>query len=1307
MRNKKIIGLVVGSFAAAAVLIVTLTTGGARADSSGYDRNLITTKAMLQGVRFAVEYGDADDRDPKYFNSFSNLSAFTDAASLINTGSIYADKKQTIPLPGVAGGDGLYHNNKTAVDGVPRLIINDIFLGNSETSSIFSRTKNPISATHIEWSDKYLTEKLAYKKTDGKVSKSCFRFKVDVTWKGKMTKPGGYYPSFPVAKYEHAVFDSSWSLTEPRYTAQICALIDSSTRFVDSLEVFGVNHKADNYDADYSAKWRAGSWTDGNPNNVLLNPFTLNFEVGPSMDSMWSWNVIVGTDLGDLGTPYADFSVPSFSNNKGNNVFKLDESAKTIEVSRGVPVSYQFKLIGDFKNDLLNAINSGAATRTGATMPSVGSRAKASGYLVFSAPYKCTEKPQWNSSPEYFNGNYVAICHTGYGANFAEQVSTSTAIIEETQREVGDGSYTAPASSDKYKVVAGLTGYTGDLGDSAKVKQWAVEHAYLTKSEQISLYMDYLNNEKMLNGIVKCGIDGANGAYGEPIKWFEPGKTTLTKGCYVTNQTGTMKFNSVVDNGAIEYPSNAYKFAGSFIGAGTIDLQGLMEFFRDLPDNTVLDFPSDSASNTTPTPGEGSEPGDGDLGEAEKDCYNSAGSSNWIACPIIENGTSASTVMYSFIENMLQVNTKLFSTDGKVNGTFDAWGSFRNIANIVFIIIFIIVIISQVTGVGIDNYGIKKILPKLILGALLVNISFFVCQASVDVANIAGGGIKKMLDGITHDMVGSQEIKFAFDQAKTVKTATGVGAAALLVAIVAAAWHFSGGSILVPILLGVIGIIIGIIFLLILLAVRQGLAVILVVISPLAFIAYMLPNTKGLFSKWIKVFSATLLAYPMCSLVVYGGQMVSTILLLAASDGAVTNFALALTAAILSIAPVFFIPSLIMKSMSGISTVANGLKSRATSLGKGAFDRSHTAENMRNVAAAKKEQMNVRRAQSTIDRLKGRNNLNTGERARLRTAQNVKDSYLKKNADLYGGMTKTMGKKALADMGRDAFNGGYDAEKFDAAVAQLFATGNDDEAFALIDEVSSNTAFMDNPEQLEKFKTTLATRGGTIGKAYAKVLGSNDDHMSFATAMGNGAMGKAFSGMGANVLAGMTKDEMGFLASKTKDDSGNDVNRFNLSSMFNAEQLATAAATHTSGKAEEKFNELLGGVSNADRDGARSKLSAEQWAKVSALTLNSLFSDGSGNVDTAGLDAFNDKMAQSIVNSGDGELMSTISGEKQKAAIRQINDAKAAAAAAKTKAELQARDSQQRFQQNMARAVNEIKDNMKRPPETFSDGGGI
>ena len=152
--------------------------------------------------------------------------------------------------------------------------------------------------------------------------------------------------------------------------------------------------------------------------------------------------------------------------------------------------------------------------------------------------------------------------------------------------------------------------------------------------------------------------------------------------------------------------------------------------------------------------------------EADKNCYNSAGSSNWIACPIIDNSSVASEAMQAFITGMLQVNTKLFSNVDGENGTFEAWSAFRNIANIVFIIVFIIVIISQVTGVGIDNYGIKKILPKLVLGALLVNVSYFICQACVDVGNITGGGIKNIFEGIEHSLSNNRSVAVSFAQQK-------------------------------------------------------------------------------------------------------------------------------------------------------------------------------------------------------------------------------------------------------------------------------------------------------------------------------------------------------------------------------------------------------------------------------------------------------------------------------------------------------------------------------------------------------------
>ena len=57
-------------------------------------------------------------------------------------------------------------------------------------------------------------------------------------------------------------------------------------------------------------------------------------------------------------------------------------------------------------------------------------------------------------------------------------------------------------------------------------------------------------------------------------------------------------------------------------------------------------------------------------------------------------------------------------------------------------------IYSHITSFGISNYGIKKILPRLIIVAILVNISFYICAIAIDLSNIAGQAIQDMFINI-------------------------------------------------------------------------------------------------------------------------------------------------------------------------------------------------------------------------------------------------------------------------------------------------------------------------------------------------------------------------------------------------------------------------------------------------------------------------------------------------------------------------------------------------------------------------------
>ena len=63
---------------------------------------------------------------------------------------------------------------------------------------------------------------------------------------------------------------------------------------------------------------------------------------------------------------------------------------------------------------------------------------------------------------------------------------------------------------------------------------------------------------------------------------------------------------------------------------------------------------------------------------------------------------------------------------------------------------FLFIIYSEATGNGfgaMNNYSIKKTLPRLIMFAALVNLSCWICAAAVEVSNIVGSGMYNLFAG--------------------------------------------------------------------------------------------------------------------------------------------------------------------------------------------------------------------------------------------------------------------------------------------------------------------------------------------------------------------------------------------------------------------------------------------------------------------------------------------------------------------------------------------------------------------------------
>lgn len=267
----------------------------------------------------------------------------------------------------------------------------------------------------------------------------------------------------------------------------------------------------------------------------------------------------------------------------------------------------------------------------------------------------------------------------------------------------------------------------------------------------------------------------------------------------------------------------------------------------------------------------------------------------WIVCSMSKFLASAMDKAYEWISEFLVI--KPLTTD-TTSGLFQAWNVARGIANACFIVAFLIIIYSQITSYGISNYEIKKMIPRLIIAAVLVNVSYYICSIAVDVSNILGDSIAKALTEIRNSLP-AQNTQITWSSMTTTILSGGtIGAAAL--GIMASGGVAALVPLLVPILIGGL---LSLLVALMVLAARQALVVVLVVIAPIAFVAYLLPNTEKHFERWRGIFMNMLMIFPLFSLLFGGAQLAASIIIQSTDQLPVVILAMFVQVAPLMITP--------------------------------------------------------------------------------------------------------------------------------------------------------------------------------------------------------------------------------------------------------------------------------------------------------------------------------------------------------------------------------------------------------------------
>lgn len=197
-----------------------------------------------------------------------------------------------------------------------------------------------------------------------------------------------------------------------------------------------------------------------------------------------------------------------------------------------------------------------------------------------------------------------------------------------------------------------------------------------------------------------------------------------------------------------------------------------------------------------------------------------------------------------------------------------------------------------------DAYTLRKIAPRILIGAIGINLSIYLCLLAIDITNVVGDGLFDLITA-------------PFDTNRFNSYGAGGSTAGGILSVVAIV-GLSVGTLTVvglsAVFMLILGIILWVLVIIGVLVFRQGLLVLLTILSPIAIALWMLPNTEKYFRQWWEWFIKALLVYPIIAALFAISNALTTLYInQAANEGGNDAIRLAM-AAIIAAAPLFLIP---------------------------------------------------------------------------------------------------------------------------------------------------------------------------------------------------------------------------------------------------------------------------------------------------------------------------------------------------------------------------------------------------------------
>lgn len=351
--------------------------------------------------------------------------------------------------------------------------------------------------------------------------------------------------------------------------------------------------------------------------------------------------------------------------------------------------------------------------------------------------------------------------------------------------------------------------------------------------------------------------------------------------------------------------------------------------------STAVDFKDTGLTSegggqvTPPTPG--------DTGPELSGCDALTNPLNWILCPVIGILDDMADTVDGWITQDLTVNTNpIFCSSSGAdctagtdnaktsNAYYKAWSSFRNLALGLMAIAGLIIVIAQALGVEIlDAYTIRKMLPRLLIAAVGITLSWPLMLFLVNLSNDLGYGVRNLIAAPFKDIGDSINLGFgggALGKPGAILENFFFGTAGIAVATLGA---LAVGFGVIMSLAGTA--VLAVLVAIVVLTLRQVVIILLILVAPLAILAYILPNTQRAYKFWWESFSKALLMFPMIAGMIAVGRVFSAVTLNSETSilGKVIGF-------LAYFAPYFMIPFTFRFAGGIMSQAGNLVNSRAS-----------------------------------------------------------------------------------------------------------------------------------------------------------------------------------------------------------------------------------------------------------------------------------------------------------------------------------------------------------------------------------------